>query len=79
MIMTNYHVVEQIAKKIDPNADTNKIKQIFASEKGGKDILLATGSPSAIRTGFNSVSRLNIAYRLYMANAYVIGYTRASM
>ena len=52
MIMTNFHVVEQIAKKIEPNADINKVKQIFASEKTGKDILLATGSPSAIRTGF---------------------------
>ena len=50
--MTNFHVVEQIAKKIEPNADINKVKQIFASEKTGKDILLATGSPSAIRTGF---------------------------
>ena len=45
MILTNYHVVRDVAKTIESNAD---IKQIFAFETG-KDILLGTGSPSAIR------------------------------
>ena len=48
MILTNYHVVRDVAKKIDKNADINRIKRIFAFETG-KDILLGTGSPSAIR------------------------------
>jgi len=51
MILTNFHVVRDVAKKLKPNADTNSIKQIFAFESG-KDILLATGSPSAIRKSF---------------------------
>ena len=50
MILTNFHVVRDVAKKI-PNADNISIKQIFAFESG-KDILLATGSPSAIRKSF---------------------------
>ena len=50
MILTNFHVVRDVAKKLKPNADTNSIKQIFAFESGN-DILLATGSPSAIRKG----------------------------
>ena len=48
MILTNYHVVRDVAKKIESNPDINRIKQIFAFETG-KDILLGTGSPSAIR------------------------------
>ena len=48
MILTNYHVVRDVAKKIEENPDINRIKQIFAFETG-KDILLGTGSPSAIR------------------------------
>ena len=48
MILTNYHVVRDVAKKIESNIDINRIKQIFAFETG-KDILLGTGSPSAIR------------------------------
>ena len=51
MILTNYHVVRDVAKKIDSDineSDINRIKQIFAFETG-KDILLGTGSPSAIR------------------------------
>ena len=49
MIITNFHVVKQIAQKIESTEDISRIKQIFASEKSGKDLLLATGSPSAIR------------------------------
>ena len=51
MILTNFHVVRDVAKKIDSDineSDINRIKQIFAFETG-KDILLGTGSPSAIR------------------------------
>ena len=53
MILTNYHVVQDVAKKIESkkkrlNPDINRIRQIFAFETG-KDILLGTGSPSAIR------------------------------
>ena len=48
MILTNFHVVRDVAKKIESNPDINRIKQIFAFETG-KDILLGTGSPSAIR------------------------------
>ena len=48
MILTNFHVVRDVAKKIESNADINRIKQIFAFETG-KDILLGTGSPSEIR------------------------------
>ena len=51
MILTNYHVVRDVAKKIDSDineSDINRIKQIFAFETG-KDILLGTGSPSEIR------------------------------
>ena len=48
MILTNYHVVRDVAKKIESNPDINRIKQIFAFETG-KDILLGTGSPSEIR------------------------------
>jgi len=48
MILTNFHVIRDVAKKIESNADINRIKQIFAFETG-KDILLGTGSPSEIR------------------------------
>ena len=54
MIITNFHVVKQIAQKIESTEDISRIKQIFASEKSGKDLLLATGSPSAIRKSFKN-------------------------
>ena len=54
MILTNFHVVRDVAKEIESDineSDINRIKQIFAFETG-KDILLGTGSPSAIRKSF---------------------------
>ena len=59
MVLTNYHVVRDVAKKLNkPNADSTSIKQIFAFEKSGMDIVLATGSESAIRKSFCLSSRL---------------------
>ena len=56
MVLTNYHVVRDVAnvaKKLKPKlADSTSIKQIFAFEKSGMDIVLATGAPSAIRKSF---------------------------
>jgi len=49
MILTNFHVVRDLAKQLKPDADSTSIDQIFASEKSGMDISLHTGSPSAIR------------------------------
>ena len=48
MILTNFHVVRDVAKKLKPNAHTNIIRQIFAFESD-QDILLSTIFPSAIR------------------------------
>ena len=51
MIITNFHVVKQIAENIKDTKtiSISEIKQIFAAEHTGKDILLATGNPAAVR------------------------------
>ena len=57
MVLTNYHVVRDVANAVQ-DADSTSIKQIFAFEKSGMDIVLATGSESAIRKSFCLSSRL---------------------
>ena len=53
MVLTNYHVVRDVANKLKQTKNlTTSIKQIFAFEKSGMDIVLATGAPSAIRKSF---------------------------
>ena len=51
MIITNFHVVKQIAENIKDTKtiSISEIKQIFAAGRNGNDILIATGSPNAIR------------------------------
>ena len=51
LILTNFHVIQDATNKMQQtkHADISAIKKEFAPERSGRDILLATGNPSAIR------------------------------
>ena len=49
LILTNFHVIRDATNKFKEHADISAIKKEFAPGRSGRDILLATGNPSAIR------------------------------
>ena len=61
LILTNFHVIRDAAKKFKPHADIPTIKLEFAPGNSGRDILLATGNRSAIRKSCNHSCNMNHA------------------
>ena len=49
LILTNFHVIRDAVNEFEPHAGISTIKKEFAPGRSGRDILLATGDPSAIR------------------------------
>ena len=60
LIVTNFHVIKEAASRYENDPGIAMIKQMFAARESGKDILLATGNPSAIRKSYQLL--LNAAY-----------------